>query len=132
MKSKEFIIESAETFSGVIPKLKFLNSRMIVAPDSKFDDQKQSIRWWLQDNPGSTKEDWAKFWLTRAKPIPVTWMGRGWDMTIEDGHHRFLAYKILGLMPRVVVTAMNVPVKYIETLFREDDGSLQKGGVDKE
>jgi hypothetical protein len=125
MKSSEF-----ETFSGVIPKIKFLNTRMISHKD--LSTQQQSVRWWLQDNLGKTKEDWAKYWISNAKPIPVTWQGDTWEMSIEDGHHRLLAYMILGLMPRVIVTAVNVPVKYIETLFREDDGSLQKGGVDEE
>jgi hypothetical protein len=132
MRLKEFIVESADTFNGVISKIKFVNSRMIVPSEKEFVDQKQSVRWWLEDNPGKTKEDWAKYWISNAKPIPVTWQGDTWDMHIHDGHHRFLAYKILGMMPRVIVTAVNVPVKYIETLFSEDDGSLQKGGVDEE
>lgn len=127
-----YLLSESETFSGVIPKLKYLNSHMITPESEELVDQLQSIRWWLQDNPGKTKEDWAKYWLAKAKPIPVTWAGDTWDMHIYDGHHRYLAYKILGLMPRVTVTARNVPARYIKTLFDEDDGSLQKGGADKE
>jgi len=55
---------------------------MIVPSGKEFVDQKQSLRWWLEDNPGKTNEDWAKYWLKNAKPIPVTWYGsQGWDMT---------------------------------------------------
>ena len=127
----ESISESAgELFRGVIPQIKYLNARMIIAKD--LSTQLQSVRWWLQDNPGKTKEDWAKYWIRNAKPIPVTWQGETWDMHIHDGHHRFLAYKILELMPRVIVTATQVPVQYIRSLISEDDGSLQTGGPDED
>jgi hypothetical protein len=137
MRAKEFISEdkditSNEVFNGVIKQIKYINARFIIPSEKEFWTQRQNLKWWLNVNPGKTKEDWAKYWLEKSKPIPVQWMGNTWDMHIYDGHHRLMAYKILGLMPRVIVTASQVPVKYIENLLREDDGSLRKGGVDRE
>jgi hypothetical protein len=132
MKINEILND--EKFNGVITKIKYINARFLVPSEKEFYDQKQNMKYWLDDNPGKTKEDWAKYWLDKSKPIQVKWMGcNGWDMDVNDGHHRLMAYKILGLMPRVTITAVQVPKSYIETLIKEDrNKSFQKGGPDED
>jgi hypothetical protein len=128
------IYESTDSFSGVIPDIRYINSRFIKPREAGFHDQLQSVKWWLRENPGETKEDWARYWLSNHKtPIPVDWaVYDGWDMSISDGHHRLLAYMWLGLMPRVKITADQIPVSWIATLKKEGGVSLKRGGPDLE
>jgi len=86
----------------------------------------------LKNHPGKTKEDWATWWLSvNQAPIPVDWAAYdGWNMQVIDGHHRLLAYMILGLMPRVKIISDQIPVKHITTLKKEGGLSLRKGGPD--
>lgn len=122
------------TYSGLISGINYINSRFIKPREVGFHDQWRSIKWWLKEHPGKTKEDWATWWLSNNKtPIPVDWnVYDGWDMSISDGHHRLLAYIILGLMPRVKITANQIKKSYIDTLKKEGGPVLKTGGPDLE
>ena len=122
MRAKEFIVEG-NSFSGVIPNIKYMPTKDIT-PVEDMSTQKQNLKWWLEDSPGKTKEDWARSMLNfkngkpTYEPVPVVWDGSaGWEWKIFDGHHRLLACMILGIPLRVTLTASLVSASQIHGLL---------------
>lgn len=111
MRISEISDPGDELITGVVPEIKYMPPDDIT-PTEDMSTQKKNLRWYLEDNPGTTAEDWAR-WILNFKngkpsydPVVVDWSGHeGWVFKILDGHHRWMSCKILGLPLRVELRA---------------------------
>jgi len=52
--------------------------------------------------------------LQRGESIPAieTYRGNNGNIYIQDGHHRYVAYKALGLEPKIIIYNTGGPIGY--------------------
>ena len=133
MKVNEIITESAvanfpedEEFYGIVPGLNYIPTDSL-APNEDLRSQWQTIKAVMADD-GKTKEQWAAWWLGKNdRPAEIQWSNaRG--LLIYDGHHRYIAAKILNVPLRVKVTSMNVPGWDINEFIISNNAALKKYG----
>jgi len=118
-----------EKYDGVIDGIRYVPTEAIT-PYEDLKSQWQTIRAVMKDD-NKTEEQWAAWWLKGRENIPaeVQWWGsNGWELTLVDGHHRYIAAQILKVPLRVEVTAYGVPVEYIERFIVNNDEELRQFG----
>jgi len=113
-------------YSGIIAGIKWLMPEDMT-PNEDMQTQNANVKYWLEDNPGKTRKDWAQWWLTNAKhnPISAIWDGAYmYQPTVFDGHHRLLAATILNVPVKVQVKATRLPKSTIQGFL---DGMKEVG-----
>jgi len=115
-----------QLYSGIIKDIKYVPTEALT-PGEKLHTHWNTINA-VAKQDGKTLEQWAEWWLAGMgrPPIDVLWIGyNGWDLVIKDGHHRYLAAKILKRPLRVKVEAINVKVEWIKQFIKHNNEELK-------
>ena len=81
-----------ERIYGVIPDIKYIPTEFLT-PYEDLKSQWRTIREVMAAD-GKTEEQWAAWWLQGNKHPAKVYFSRD-GLIIHDGHHRFIAAKIL-------------------------------------
>lgn len=140
MRIKEIIKEEAvvsvypdnEKSYSVIQEIKYVPTEFLT-PQEDLASQWRNIRYAMKDS-GKTKEQWAAGWIGKnINPAKITWHKPPSSygdavLLIIDGHHRYIAAKILNIPLRVTVESLGVMGKEINSFIYDNNLALKKYG----
>lgn len=114
-----------EKFYGIIPEIKYVPTDALT-PYEDLKSQWRTIKSVMTDS-NLTQEQWATWWLKgNPHPAEIYWENDG--LVINDGHHRYIAAKILNVPLRVTVKAFYVPGWDINEFIESNNAALKQYG----